>query len=328
MEFEAEVLDGLAPIAAAEIEDLGVAVSSPRRTALRFDYRGSVHDLLGLRTAVSVYAVQRFPVPRPKALLGEQHLRALVDRIGEVRTLGTFSSFRFSAAGRDSSVFVRLAGDLEQRTGLIHAPGDGELLLRVHPAAAGDGWEVLHRLSPRPLSARPWRVRDRRGALNATIAAAMVRLLAPTRDDRFLNVACGTGTLLVERAAAGPAARLVGVDIDADALDDATANGATGLVRGDAAALPFPPASFGVLAADLPYGTAMGSPAENERLYPALLADAARVAAPGARFAIITHDLRRMESILRASDAWSVTDELQVFQKGHHPKIWLLHRRP
>lgn len=328
MEFEAEVLDGLAPFAADEIADLGGDVTSHRKTAIRFAYQGPVRDLLGLRTAVAVYAAEGFAVPRPKAFLGEQHLRTVVARIGEVRTLGTFSSFRFSAAGRDSSVFARLAGELQQRTGLTHAPDDGELLLRVHPAATGSGWEVLYRLSPRPLSTRPWRVRDRRGALNATIASAMVRLLGVKPGDHFLNVACGTGTLLVERAAAGRSGRLVGVDIDEAALDDATANGATGLVRGDAAALPFPPASFDVLAADLPYGTAMGSPAENERLYPAVMADAARVATPGARFAVITHDLRRMESILRASDAWSVTDELQVFQKGHHPKIWLLSRRP
>ena len=326
MEFEAEVLDGLAPFARDEILDLGGAVHSHQPTAIRFTYAASIRHLLGLRTVVAVYAVGRYAVPRPRALLGEQHLRAMVARIDEVRLLAAFSSFRFSAAGRDSAVFARLAAAVAQRTGLDHDPDDGELLLRVYPVA--EGWEVLYRLTPRPLSARTWRARDRRGALNATIAASMVRLLGAEPADRFLNLACGTGTLLIERAAAGPAAALAGIDIDAGALDDAAANGAKGLVRGDATAMPFPPASFDVLATDLPYGTTMGSPAENELLYPAALAEAARVATVGARFAVITHDLRRMESVLRASDAWEVARELQVFQKGHHPKIWLLHRRP
>ena len=34
----------------------------------------------------------------------------------------------------------------------------------------GEGWEVLVRLTPRPLTARPWRVCNWPGALNAVVA--------------------------------------------------------------------------------------------------------------------------------------------------------------
>ena len=325
------MLAGLATFVTDEVGALGGVITATSETAVRFRYSGPVRRLLALRTAVAVYAVDSFAVPRPKALLGEQQQRAMAARIDQVQTLDTFRSFRFSAAGRESAVFQRLAAELATRTGLAFDPGAGELLLRVHPADGG--WEVLYRLSPRPLSARSWRLRDRPGALNATIAAAMVAMTAPGRTDSYVNLGCGTGTLLAERLAAGPTRRAVGVDVDSGTLDDASANlaaagvlGDVVLLRGDAASLPHPPASFDVLTADLPYGTTMGSAEANDRLYPALLADAGRVAARGARFAVITHDIRRFESVLAEQTKWRATKQIQVFQKGHHPKVWLLTR--
>ncbi len=324
MEFEAEVLAGLAHFARAEVAEVGGAVTAADDTSVRFHLSGAVRRLLQLRTVVAVYALDVYDVPRPKALLGEQHLQAMVVRIANIRTLGQFSSFRISAAGHDSVVFRRIASELSRRTGLEYDEHDGDLVLRFR--TAGRGWEILSRLSPRPLSAREWRRRDRRGALNATIAAAMVAWTDPARADRYLNLACGTGTLLVERRTVGPAALLVGVDADPAVLDDARVNGAEGLLRADAGRLPLSPASFDVITADLPYGTTMGSPAENERLYPALLAEAARVATQAARFAVITHDIQRFERVLAAAPAWETVQQIQVFQKGHHPKIWLLRR--
>ena len=48
--------------------------------------------------------------------------------------------------------------------------------------------------------------------------------------------------------------------------------------------LPFPENSFDVITADLPWGQLIGSHQENEWLYPAVLAEAARVIAQGGRF--------------------------------------------
>lgn len=333
MEFEAEVLAGLEPFAAAELRAAGAARVQPAKGGVRCEYRGRVAHLLGLRTAVAVYSIDSFAVPRPKALLGEQHLRCLVERLERVRTLGTFESFRFSAAGRESAVFSRLADEIGARTGLTYDPDQGDLVLRVRPAAGGDGWEVLCRLTPRPLSARGWRLRDRRGALNATIAAAMVELSEPASGDRVLNLACGTGTLLAERLAAGPVRVALGLDNDAGPLEDAATNLAAAgvldrvtLVRADAGRLPVRDSSFDVALADLPYGSTVGSPEGNERLYPAVLAAAAAAVRPDGRFVVITHDLRRFEALLAGQQDWRVEQDFQVFQKGHHPKVWLLRR--
>ena len=80
------------------------------------------------------------------------------------------------------------------------------------------------------------------------------------------------------------------------------------------------------LAADLPYGERSGSHAANDALYRAFLAGAAAVAAPGARLAVITHDIRRFEGALAEAPGWRAERTLRVFQKGYRPQIWLLVR--
>ncbi|MEZ4618371.1 MAG: methyltransferase domain-containing protein [Caldilineaceae bacterium] len=142
---------------------------------------------------------------------------------------------------------------------------------------------MLIRLSPRPLSVRAWRVADMKGALNAAVAHAMVHLTKPQAADNFLNLTCGSGTLLVERLLAAPARRLIGCDIDATALQYAQANlkaaqlqDRVELYDWDARSLNLPDRSVDAICADLPFGIAVGAHAQNVAHYPAILAEAAR----------------------------------------------------
>jgi len=268
---------------------------------------------LAMRTAVAAYAVLSFDVPRPRALLGEQHIH----RIAATMRIAGARSFRISAAGRDSTVFQRLGAELASRTGLEHRPADGDVLVRIRPA-----WEVLVRLTPRPLSARAWRVRDVPGALNATIAAAMLRLAAPQAGERVLNLMCGSGTLLAE---CPRVALAVGLDNDPRALDAARANAEAPLVLGDVRRVPFQ-RGFDVVVADLPYGERSGSHRDNDALYQAFLESAAQAVRPGARLVAITHDIRRFERALASADGWRVERQIRVFQKGYKPAIWVMTR--
>ena len=335
---ELEVLAGLEPFAVAEVERLighrGRHRADSAATEVRFDWSAQLARTLELRTVVAAYLCRTYAIPRPRGLLGDRHMRALLEQLAAAVALhpeGAFESFRFSAAGRRSGVFQRLADAIAEATGMTYDAESGALLIRVRPA--GDGWEVLVRLSPRPLSARPWRVVNLPGALNATIAAAMVELTRPDPTDRFLNLMCGSGTLLVERVRRAPTTSARGIDIDGDVVAMARSNlDAAGvdaeLVVGDATATALPDRSVDVIVADLPYGHRMGSHDANPALYRAVLAEAHRVAAPGARFAVVTHDLRRFEAALgEDASPWTAESELQVFQKGHHPKVWLLRTR-
>lgn len=334
--FEAEVLPGLEPWAADELSRLAVtpiAASERQEGEVPFRYRGTWQRLLELRTVVAVYRVQDFAVPRPKALLGQQHFDRLVSVIDEVRAPQDFTGFRVSAAGSDSRVFMRLREGLERATGLTHDAEAGELLLRVRPAAHGDGWQVLVRLTPRPLSARPWRVCNMPGGLNATVAAAMVTLAGVRPEDRYLNAMCGSGTLLIERRISASASHLAACDIDSKALSCARENlNASGflpeveLFQADATRLDVPDASFDLIAADLPWGDQVGSHGANTELYPAFLREMARVVAPGGRVVLLTHELRLFERLLGEFPQWRVAKRAQVFHGGHYPNVYLLLR--
>src|SRR6266536_3218942 len=175
--------------------------------AVRFRLVGPLAAALELRTAVAAYLLVRVSGRRPSALLGDTSLFDQVEAVRRLHPPGAFRSFRLSAPGRDSAALRRLRAELTERTGLPEDPDDGELYLRIRRARQpADGWEALVRLSPRPLSARAWRAFNLPGALNATIAAAMVELSRPRASDRVLNLMCGSGTILVERLAHGPAA--------------------------------------------------------------------------------------------------------------------------
>src|SRR6266498_3916254 len=274
---------------------------------------------------------------RNVSLLADTSLFDQVEAVRRLHPPGAFRSFRLSAPGRDSAALRRLRAELTERTGLPEDPDDGELYLRIRRARQpADGWEALVRLSPRPLSARAWRAFNLPGALNATIAAAMVELSRPRASDRVLNLMCGSGTILVERLAHGPAALAAGCDLDPAALAGSGANldaaglaDAAALARMDATALALRDVACKVLLADLPYGHRMGTHEANAALYPAVLAEAARVTEPGGVMVLVTHELRLFERCLpEARRWWSVERTVQVDQKGHHPVIYLLRRRP
>ena len=158
---EAEVVAGLKAQAISEMRNRFGGDAQPlrkgRNDELPFRFSGDLTALAALGKSNAVYLVQHFAIPRPAALLGHQHLTRLLRQIGTVRSLHSaddFRSFRISAAGRDSSVMQRLRDNIAARAGLVPDDREGDLLLRIRRADLHEGgWEVLTRLTPRPLSA-------------------------------------------------------------------------------------------------------------------------------------------------------------------------------
>lgn len=354
--YELEVIPGLAEFARAELQQLaGPSVRllpGVREDRVPFDFPGNPGPLLQLRRSVAVHRVQYWDIPRPKALLGHENLERLIGSIKEVlglRQPGSFTTFYTSAAGSSSSVFARIKAEIATRTGLQQTDEVGHLLLAVRraqrpPAMASDrkrGWETVVRLSPRPLSARRWRVCDLPGALNGTVASTMMSLTHPRPDDRVLNLACGSGTLLIERLALRPVRGAVGCDIDAGALACARENlaassnaSAVTLVRSDAGQVPLPEGWATTVCVDLPFGMLVGSHQSNETLYPRLLGEAARLTVAGGRLVAITQEVRLFERVAAAQeDQWKMAQTIPIklpanTRAGYiQPRIFLLQRR-
>ncbi len=328
-EYELDALPGLEHVAATELQ--GVPLARDVR-GLRFWYPGDPERLTRLRSVVAAYRVQAWDVPRPRGLLGNQQLGELTEWLSDVVAVGGHTSFRLSAAGKESSVMQRLAEELQGSLGIPHQPEDGELLLRLRPSEVGPGWEVLARITPRPLSARAWRVCNMGGGLNATIAYATHKLAGQRDVDRIFNPMSGSGTLLIERALIGPSDALVGVDIDPAAVACAQQNIQAAKKQVEVACLDalhtdLPARSFDLITADLPWGDAVGDHRSNETLYPAFLQEMHRLSSKHGRLAVITHEIKLFERVLRDQQKWEGHELLQVYSGGHWPKVYLLHKR-
>lgn len=313
---------------------------------LSLSYGGRAERLMNLGCAVAVHAVERFDAPRPRALLGHQNLNRLADsakRVMGLHPAGAFRTMRISAAGSGSATIRRLRGELSSALGLEDA-GDSaaHLVLALRRSADGGGWDALIRLTPTALSARRWRVRNRSDALNATVARAMASLSGRRGSGRFVNLCCGSGTLMIERANAGRFERVVGVDSDANALDCARENiAAAGLggdadaVLGDARNAPLKSASFDAATADLPFGMATGVDGDGgdylPALYAGILREAARLVVGGGTFAIITTRRRLFADALSANaQEWRQSAEFPLrlsHSRGYiTPSVYLLRR--
>ncbi len=321
---------GLLPALIDEIEAIRLSYTVDRvRHAVMIEQRALWPLRVDIRCAQSAFVVLDFAVPRPKALLGQQYFDEIIRTAQTIMREHTFTTLQLDAAGSDSTVMQRIMTELAQRLNVKVVPTEGEFVVRIRPSA--HGWQVLLRLTPRPLGARSWRVCNMPGALNAVVAAAMMRWAGLYDDDRILNVGAGSATLLIERALMGQAATLVGCDVSAEARACAQQNIAAAQLNDrieihewDATHLPIKDASIDLIVADLPFGQLIGTHNSNTQLYPAVIHEAQRVLSSRGRMVLISHEIRLLYQTLNAHDGLQIVDEMQVEVGGMHPVIYLV----
>jgi tRNA (guanine6-N2)-methyltransferase len=311
-----EHLDGLSEFVVAET---GATPVNETEAVVEVD---DMRTALAWRTVVAAYESIVFDVARPRTLISPEHVARIAAHAKELPS--KFTSFRVSAAGSDSEELVRWRAAIAAATGLVDDP-EGELLIRLR--RAGRKWEALLRLTPRPLSARAWRTERYEGGLNATIAAAIIQVTNPSPTDRFVDLMCGSGTLLIERLAT-PAESVTGFDIDPDAIAITKTHLRNAAIRGAKVALHNEDVltvdgEYDVMVVNPPWGTSIGSHEDNEVLYPALLRAASRL---GARLYVLTHEIKVFESALQTQHAWQLVEQHRFFQKGHWPRLYVLAR--
>jgi SAM-dependent methyltransferase len=149
----------------------------------------------------------------------------------------------------------------------------------------------------------PW---ERLAVSNAESHDLLVELLDPQPGERFLDVGTGSGGVAIRAAARG--ADVVGVDVSAEAVE--AARRAAPQVRflvADAQALPFPDASFDVVA------SAFGVNFAPDHARAA--AELARVTRPGARLGLTVMPLDS-----RTGALWTLVREYGA--EGDHPGDW------
>jgi 23S rRNA G2445 N2-methylase RlmL len=221
---------------------------------------GSLNDLFGVRTATSFAAVLP-PMPirgGPADTLARAVSSERARRLVETWTSGTVR-YRIDWIGlghQRARTWSAARAIGEACPTWVNDPTASTWELGVHEQ---DG--VLHvELRPKGLvdPRFAYRVRDVPAASHPPLAAAIVRIAGALPDDVVWDPFVGSAVELVERALAGPYARLEGSDIDERALEAARANLAAAgvkdavLARADALALA--PARVNVILTNPPMG--------------------------------------------------------------------------
>ncbi len=109
--IELEVAAGVEELALAELRQsqragIGKAVLSmkPGSGVIQLAFNDDLKSLPALHTVNSVFLGLRYAIPRPKALLGDEHFRRLMGSINTVIAAADreqFQALYLSAAGRD-----------------------------------------------------------------------------------------------------------------------------------------------------------------------------------------------------------------------------------
>ncbi|MGH3792001.1 MAG: TRM11 family SAM-dependent methyltransferase, partial [Pseudonocardiaceae bacterium] len=162
------------------------------------------------------------------------------------------------------------------------------------------------------------------------IAAVLVQLLKARSGDLVYDPFCGAGTLLVELYALDPTLRLVGSDLSAAALTEATANRplspTAALLRADSSRFPLATDSVDRVISNIPFGKRVGSHVGNTRLYPAFLGELTRVLRADGRAVLLTEDKNLFRQSVQTTPELRIVRDVQLASGGLHPSAYVLER--
>jgi tRNA G10 N-methylase Trm11 len=178
---------------------------------------------------------------------------------------------------------------------------------------------------------RPTR-RLRSTSLDWRVARAMVLCSNPSDNDVFLDPTCGSGTLLLDRAAFGSYHSLKGGDLDEETVETAIDN-----LRGyknvdlkswNAAALPLQDGSVSVVVSNLPFGRRVGDHESNVILYPQFIKEVNRVLKVGGRAVLLTQEVKLLHHAAALyKNNFTLEMDQPVEMGGLTPHIMLLKKK-
>ncbi|MBN1583897.1 MAG: methyltransferase domain-containing protein [Anaerolineae bacterium] len=346
--FAASVLPGLETIAQDEIQARlkNAQIVEQRRGWVVFRCHASASDLQQLDTTEDVFVIlfhtTQLPAHRKEAipLLTQMAARSY----HWDQAFSYFSQAQKKAVRRVTyRVIAQLTGQHGFRRNEVRdavlagvqarwnrwKPVADDAHLEIWTPIVNDWALIAIRLSDRSMRHRTYKQEHLPASLRPTLAAAMVRLANPRPNDRFCDPMCGAGTILAERARAGPYQTLIGGDIDAKAVQAARVN----LLHQDCIVhlwdvrrLPLRSNTLDAVVCNLPFGEQIGSHADNVALYDRFFKQLCRVLGPGGRAVLLTSEKELMRQLLRSYAQLVRKQEILVGVLGQAARIYVLQK--
>jgi tRNA (guanine6-N2)-methyltransferase len=172
------------------------------------------------------------------------------------------------------------------------------------------------RLTDRTMRHRTYKTATLPGSLRPTIAAAAVLLSKPTDGDIFLDPNCGAGTILMERALDRPYERLLGGDINPEAVAATRENFGNRhkpwtFDSWDAASLPLEDGSISRVVTNPPWGRQISAGDNLPAYYKQFMKEIVRVLVPWGRAVILTSERRALRDTLAAHPALKIDEQIK-----------------
>ncbi len=157
---------------------------------------------------------------------------------------------------------------------------------------------------------------QRDGSLRPTIAGAMVYALKPRDYELILDPMCGTGTILKEVKLNNPNTKIIGGDIDKDAIMIANkrlSRFSVNIEKWNAEFLPLENKSINAIICNLPFGKKYSTHEKNKLLYLNLLSEWKNKLVNNGRMILLTGDDKNMvNSLNKLNLNWEIVFKVKV----------------
>jgi tRNA (guanine6-N2)-methyltransferase len=196
----------------------------------------------------------------------------------------------------------------------------------VNLTDTGNGWKA--EVGPLYWTRRFGRLERLPWSTNPVVAEVVVRLAKIRPQHRVLDPFCGSGTLLVAAHRQARPQELFGSDKTSSSIEVARRNlGAFGqLSTADAAQIQHADRSIDRVVANLPFGKRVGSHQDNLRLYPAAIAEIARVLTTDGRAVLLTEEKRLFKDTVARTRGLKIAKERILRFNGATPTAFVLIR--
>lgn len=190
------------------------------------------------------------------------------------------------------------------------------------------------RLSDKTMRHRSYKLEHLPASLRPTIAWALVWISGISEHDVFLDPMCGAGTILIERAQAGPYKQLLGGDIRPEAITVAKKNigkkyKPISVKVWDARKLPLKNNSVDKVVCNLPFGRQIGSHQENQELYFAVTKELIRVLKPKGKAVLLTSEWKLMNNVISQNKNLKLLKSYKLVEVlGCQADIFVLQNEP